>query len=162
MSPVPLPFYSNNCFTISKTYSVPGIVLGITHFCDAGISHLVQKRKQTLEGVSHFLQVTEYIRTITDSGALALNLYIALSCQGLISDMLPTCAYFRPQVPDASFLPEVTQITFGRSYCQELKWLLLFLFLLNQCPTKIAQVGGRKFFSQALSSSAHTCPRGII
>lgn len=97
-----MPFYSNNCFTISKTYSVPGIVLGITHICDTDISHLIQKRKQTLEGVSHFLQVTEYIRAITDSGALALNLYIALSRQGLISDMLPNCAYFRPQVPDAS------------------------------------------------------------
>lgn len=103
MSPFLLPFYSNNCFTTSKTYSVPGIVLGITHICDTDISHLVQKRKQILEeGISHFLQVTEYIRTITDSRALALNLYIALSRQGLISDMLPSCAYFRPQVPDAS------------------------------------------------------------
>ena len=40
-------------------------------------------------------------------------------------------------------LSDMTQISFRRSGCQELVCLLL-LCLLNWCPTKIAQVGGRK------------------
>lgn len=70
MGPFPFPFHFNNCSTILRTYSGPGTVLVLPTPVIQVLPSYTEEEIEA-EGLSHCLQVTEHIRTVTDSRALA-------------------------------------------------------------------------------------------
>lgn len=105
---------------------------------------------------------------LCDRRALALSLCYALSGQGWFWHTAQLYLVRRSGakcLDQHRVLSDMTQVSLGRSCGQELTCLLLLLCLLNWCPSKIAQVGGRKSYfklPEALASSAHICPTGML